>query len=122
MMAPRTLAASIAFLACIVAVPAAPAEIPCAKDIATLCKDVATGGGRIQACLKANEDKVSPECRAKIDSLASEVKLAAVVCRWDIGRLCSDVTPGRGQLLSCLERHSENLSPECRKQLAEMKK
>jgi hypothetical protein len=118
-MAPRTLATLIAVLACIVSAPAARAEIPCHKDIATLCKDVASGGGRIQACLKANADKVSPECRAKIDSLAKEAKLAAVVCRWDIGRLCSNVTPGRGELISCLERNSENLSPECKKQLAE---
>ncbi|MEW6268205.1 MAG: cysteine rich repeat-containing protein [Thermodesulfobacteriota bacterium] len=118
----RTLGSCAAAVACILSVSVARAEMPCAADIATLCKDVPAGGGRIQACLEENEAKVSSACRAKIDSLAGEVKLAAVVCRWDIGRLCSDVVPGKGQLASCLERHEDDLSPECRKQLADMKK
>jgi hypothetical protein len=111
----------VTVLACLVTAAAAHAEVPCAADVAALCKDVPAGGGRIQACLKQNESKVSEACRKKIDGLASEVKLAAVVCRWDIGRLCSDVTPGQGKVLACLQQHEDDLSPECKKQLAEMK-
>ena len=59
----------------------ARADVPCAEDVAKLCKDVPVGGGRIQDCLKQNEAKVSASCRERIDGLADEIKLAAAVCR-----------------------------------------
>lgn len=34
----------------------------CAEDIQKLCKDVKPGGGRIAACLKENEKKLSKAC------------------------------------------------------------
>ena len=95
---------------------------PCAADVQKLCSDVAAGGGRIQACLKKNEAQVSPACHAKIDVLAQELKEIALICRWDIGRLCSDVSPGDGRLASCLNTHASDLSPECKAALANAKK
>ena len=38
----------------------------CADDVHTLCAGVHSGGGRIAACLKQHEDKVSTECKSKI--------------------------------------------------------
>ena len=35
----------------------------CAADIEANCSTVEFGGGRILSCLKANADKVSPECQ-----------------------------------------------------------
>jgi hypothetical protein len=101
---------------------AAGADTPCAADIQKLCSDVAAGGGRIQACLKQNETQVSQACRAKIDVLGQEIKEIALVCRWDIGRLCSDVSPGDGRLAACLNTHASDLSPECKAALASTKK
>ncbi len=34
----------------------------CAGDIRSLCANIAVGGGRIAACLSANESKVSARC------------------------------------------------------------
>jgi hypothetical protein len=101
---------------------AAGADTPCAADVQKLCSDVAAGGGRIQACLKKNEAQVSPACHSKIDALGQEMKEIALVCRWDIGRLCSDVSPGDGRLSSCLNTHASDLSPECKAALASVKK
>jgi hypothetical protein len=100
----------------------AAAEVPCAADVSKLCKNVAAGGGRIQACLKENEAKLSEGCRKSIDGLVDEVKLLAVVCRWDLARHCSDVTPGAGRAVDCLAKNRGDLSPECAKQLQSMKK
>ena len=96
------------------------AEPPCAADLRKLCKDVPVGGGRIQACLKQHEAEVSEACRKTLDELGSEVKLLAVVCRWDIGRFCSDVSPGSGRVIACLKTNESQLSPECLKQLRSM--
>ena len=38
----------------------------CKADIKTLCVDVKPGGGRIAACMKANEAKVSEGCKQAI--------------------------------------------------------
>ncbi|MBM4267615.1 MAG: hypothetical protein FJ144_13545 [Deltaproteobacteria bacterium] len=99
----------------------ARADVPCAADIAKLCKGVPPGGGRIQDCLKQHEAEVSAECKARVDELAKELQLAAAVCRWDIGRLCSGEHPGHGKLAACLKSHENDLSPACKKQLESLK-
>jgi hypothetical protein len=35
----------------------------CMSDLRTYCKDVERGGGRIAACLKQNNEKLSKGCR-----------------------------------------------------------
>jgi len=35
-------------------------------------------------------------------------------CREDIAKFCGDVTPGKGAIISCLERHEDELSDACR--------
>jgi hypothetical protein len=47
--------------------PATSARASCKGDAATLCPGVQPGGGRVAACLKQNEAKVSPACK---DALA----------------------------------------------------
>ncbi|TWB42698.1 cysteine rich repeat-containing protein [Nitrospirillum pindoramense] len=41
----------------------------CQQDRQTLCKDEQPGGGRILACLKAHEDKLSPDCKSALATL-----------------------------------------------------
>jgi hypothetical protein len=36
----------------------------CKPDAEKICKGVAQGKGRIYRCLKANESRLSPDCRA----------------------------------------------------------
>jgi hypothetical protein len=101
---------------------ASGADAPCVADVQKLCADVAAGQGRIQACLKQHESQLSEACRNKIDVLAQEVKELAVVCRFDIGRFCSDVSPGAGRLASCLNSNASDLSPQCKDVLSSVKK
>lgn len=38
----------------------------CRGDVSNFCKDVQPGGGRILQCLKQNEAKLSPACKAEM--------------------------------------------------------
>jgi hypothetical protein len=38
----------------------------------------------------------------------------AQICRTDYDRLCHDVEPGGGRILTCLSANAEKLSPACR--------
>ena len=38
----------------------------------------------------------------------------AQICRTDYNRLCHDVQPGGGRILTCLSANAEKLSPACR--------
>jgi hypothetical protein len=38
----------------------------CADDVQKFCGGVHPGGGRVIACLKQNENELSPECREKL--------------------------------------------------------
>jgi Cysteine rich repeat len=42
------------------------ARVACDSDIQTLCPGVQPGGGRILACLKAHQDKVSDVCKKAV--------------------------------------------------------
>jgi hypothetical protein len=49
------------------------------------------------------------------------MKEIALICRWDIGLLCSEVSPGDGRLATCLNDNASDLSPECKAALARAK-
>jgi Cysteine rich repeat len=46
----------------------------CRADVQSLCAGVEPGGGRIAACLKENQAKVSAECKAQIQTMMSRKK------------------------------------------------
>jgi len=96
----------------------ARAEPPCAPEIQRLCAKVPPGGGRIQGCLKAHESELSHACRSRVDELEREAGVLAASCRWDIGRFCSDVSPGGGRVLACLQGRQDWLTPECKDALS----
>ncbi|TWB82711.1 cysteine rich repeat protein [Nitrospirillum amazonense] len=53
--------------------PAARAAMKaCQPDRQALCKDEQPGGGRILACLRAHEDKLSPDCKAALATLPAK--------------------------------------------------
>jgi hypothetical protein len=35
-------------------------------------------------------------------------------CAGDVEKLCKDVQPGGGQIMSCLKQHQSQVSPECK--------
>ena len=95
---------------------------PCLADVKQFCAEVPVGGGRIQACLKEHDAQISEACRTRVDALMKEAGLAYAACRWDIGYFCSNVAPGGGRIISCLEDNKEHLSPSCASMLQGKKK
>lgn len=93
----------------------------CGKDIATFSTQENLGGGRVQRCLAQNQAKVSDRCKAaSIEVRALLQKRAAArqavlrVCEADIGRLCSGVQAGDGNLLGCFLKAEARANAQCR--------
>jgi len=45
--------------------------------------------------------------------MRSEARAVMQACRTDFDRLCSDVTPGGGRILACLQSHAGQLTSPC---------
>ncbi len=93
----------------------------CEKELTTYCKGVTPGEGRIIACLYAYEDKLSVRCEyALYDTVAQlERSLTALAyiageCRDDLKTYCSDISPGQGRLLQCIDRNKAKISSRCK--------
>jgi len=111
----------------------------CSPDIASLCKGVREGRGRISACLFAHGNRISPACKPEVTKVAKrmafepkvpagarsgtvrvdEAKLKQV-CASDIRTHCRSVTPGKGRLLACIYAWSNNVSTTCRSEARAM--
>ena len=94
----------------------------CQQELETYCKDVAPGEGRLLACLYAHGDKVSTRCELAVYDAAAQLERAintlayvAGECEDDLVRLCSDVAPGEGRLLTCLDSKAEKVSERCKR-------
>jgi hypothetical protein len=99
----------------------------CEKELTTYCKDVTPGEGRLLACLYAHGDKVSIKCEFAVYDAAVQLERAintlayvAGECRDDLYRLCGDVAPGEGRLLSCLDAKEEKVSARCKQAIKEV--
>jgi len=62
------------------------------------------------ATIASAQTQIPPEMRSQAMSLAQ-------ICRTDYERLCHDVQPGGGRILTCLSASAEKLSPACRSAL-----
>jgi hypothetical protein len=101
---------------------AANGSRPCAEEIASYCKGVKPGGGRLLKCLKENESRLSPACREKFENIRKWLEEAKEACSGDVDRFCKDVQPGGGRILKCLREHSGEISPACSKIIAGVEK
>jgi hypothetical protein len=97
----------------LLALGSARAQDACRADVQRLCPDIPKGGGRIQACLRANQDKVSPECKTEMASIRRKVKEVGEACAADVEAYCAGVKPGGGNVLRCLAANKGTLSPRC---------
>lgn len=52
---------------------------------------------------------------------ASVAAKEARPCAEDAARLCKGVEPGEGRVAKCMKEHEKELSPACRKNIAELK-
>lgn len=99
----------------------------CAKEIKTYCSAVAPGDGRLVACMKAHEDKLSDGCiyalnRADylVKRLAISVKYVFEQCRADAVKLCPDVKVGEGRVIACLAKQKDKVGKACTTALADV--
>jgi Cysteine rich repeat len=99
----------------------------CEKDVEKYCSMVTPGDGRILSCMEAHEDKISKECRYSINrasylisKLALTVGYLANQCIADAQKLCSDIEPGDGRIVSCLAKNQSSLDSGCSKALKDV--
>jgi Cysteine rich repeat len=93
----------------------------CKTEIATYCKDVKPGEARILACLYAYEDKLSGQCEyalydasTRLERAITALTYVAKECEADLKANCSNVQPGEGRLLECLNKNEAKLSQRCK--------
>ena len=93
----------------------------CEKEIKKYCKDVTPGEGRGLACLYAYEDKLSGQCEYALYDAAVQLERAVAAlsytvneCRDDLKKYCSDIKPGEGRLLQCIEKNDAKVSKRCK--------
>jgi hypothetical protein len=103
----------LAALAALLAFGNARAEDPCQGDVERLCAGIPRGGGRIAACLKANEAQVTPACKTHLASVRRKIHEVGEACGDDVRSWCADVKPGQGAVLRCLAANRASLAPQC---------
>jgi hypothetical protein len=96
----------------------------CDKELKTYCKDVTPGEGRVLACLYAYEDKLSGRCEyalydaaAQLERALNALSYAVNECRDDLTKFCSDIKPGEGRLLQCIDKNDAKVSKRCKQAL-----
>jgi hypothetical protein len=99
----------------------------CKTEIETYCKGVKTGEGRILACLYAYQEKLSNRCEYALYDAASQLQQAitainylASECRDDLKTFCSNVKPGEGRLIDCIEKNKEKISGRCKQAIKDV--
>jgi len=92
----------------------------CEAEIATYCKEVTQGEGRVLACLYAHEDKLSGKCdyalydaMAQLERALTALSYVANECSNDLVTYCADVKPGEGRLIQCMDKNESKLSKRC---------
>lgn len=90
----------------------------CSADYFRLCPGVRPGGGRILVCLNAQAEKLSQPCFQALAERGLAFAAALRLCRPDYERLCPDVPPGMGRVLTCILDKIDRVSPTCRNALS----
>jgi hypothetical protein len=99
----------------------------CDKEIKTYCKDVTPGEGRVLACLYAHEDKLSAQCEYALYDAAAQLERALTAltyvaneCRDDLTKFCSNIKPGEGRLLQCIDKNEAKVGKRCKQALKDV--
>ena len=101
----------------------------CSKEIATYCKGVTPGEGRVLACLFAYEDKLSSRCEYALYDAAAQLERAIAAltflaneCKDDLKTYCSNIKPGEGRLINCIDKNLEKVSSRCKQAIKDVNK
>ncbi len=99
----------------------------CKTEIDTYCKGVKPGEGRILACLYAFQDKISNRCEYALYDAAAQLEQAIAAltylaneCRDDLKTFCSNVKPGEGRLIECIDKNKEKISGRCKQAIKDV--
>ena len=99
----------------------------CEKELATYCKDVTPGEGRILACLYAHSDKLSGQCEyalydaaVQLERFVSALGYVANECDADMDKFCAEVAAGEGRILNCLDENASKISERCTQALKDV--
>jgi hypothetical protein len=93
----------------------------CKADVEKLCKDVQPGEGKVLGCLKDHKADLSPGCTANLKQVQATMKQVSQACEPDVEKFCFDTPMGKGGIASCLKKHSDELSPDCKAAVAKAK-
>ena len=98
----------------------------CKDDLQQYCSQVTPGEGRLLYCVAAHEDKISGQCdyalyqaASLLDQLSAAIVYVAQSCENEIKTLCSDVQPGEGRILACLDKNDDKVGDTCKKAIAD---
>jgi hypothetical protein len=93
----------------------------CAQELATYCKDVTPGEGRVLACLFAHQDKLGGPCEyalydaaVRLERAVNALSFVAGECQADLETHCRGIKAGEGRLLECLQQHDAQVSQRCK--------
>jgi hypothetical protein len=99
----------------------------CKQDIESYCKGVKQGEGRILACLYAYQDKLSNRCEYALYDAAAQLERAVAAltylaneCKEDLKAYCSDVKPGEGRLINCIDKNMAKVSDRCKQAIKDV--
>jgi hypothetical protein len=91
-------------------------RLKCEAEIEQLCPDSLDGSDRTR-CLKQRAKQLPPLCQSQVHERfvkwkedRSRLKAA---CDEDVKQFCRAVKPGDGQILQCLQSHSQKVSDRC---------
>lgn len=88
----------------------AAADGPCAKDRESFC--AGQKGHALMKCMKENSDKLSPECKAKHETMKAHMKDVKEACHEDAEKLCAGKK--RKALMKCLKEKKDQVSDACK--------
>lgn len=91
-------------------------RLTCEADIDQLCPDSPDGSAR-RRCLQQRANQLPPPCQSQLQERFVKWKedqnRLAAACADDVRRFCRAVKPGSGQILQCLQSHSQEVSDLC---------
>jgi hypothetical protein len=92
------------------------ARLRCEAEVEQLCPQASDGSGRRQ-CLEKRAHQLSVRCqqqvRERLVRWKEERDRLMLACEADSRKFCSDVRPGGGQHLQCLQQHAQEVSDGC---------
>jgi hypothetical protein len=116
----------------------------CRSDYQSYCASVPSGGQASLQCLQQHLADLSPSCQSAVGDIGTqhgpaasqatppaapppamsrrqEATMMRRACGRDFATYCSEVRPGEGRAVACLEENRSRLSPSCKGALAELR-